>query len=74
MRKDNYLYFLTENGKLCDNGSKELKSRNLIQIKNIKIGNIATVKRGNKFHFIYVCKNSINEKFTKETLQNLSLK
>jgi len=48
---------------------------NLIpQIKNIKTGNIVTVKRGNKFHFIYICKNSINEKFTKETLQNLSLK
>ncbi|XP_011858515.1 PREDICTED: serine/threonine-protein phosphatase 4 regulatory subunit 2-like, partial [Vollenhovia emeryi] len=40
MRKENYLYLLTKDGKPCDEGSKQLKKRNLIpKIKENQVGN-----------------------------------
>ncbi|KAL6268059.1 hypothetical protein P5V15_001145 [Pogonomyrmex californicus] len=72
MQKGNYLYLLTANGKPCDNGLKALQSRNLIpKIKEGKLGNIEIVKKGNKIHLIFICKNNIKEKITKETLHCL---
>ncbi|KAL6255527.1 hypothetical protein P5V15_013867 [Pogonomyrmex californicus] len=75
MQKESYLYLLTTDGKPCDDGSKTLQRRNLIpKIKEGKIGNIEIVKKGNKFHLIFICKNNINEKITKKTLHCLITK
>ncbi|KAL6255500.1 hypothetical protein P5V15_013836 [Pogonomyrmex californicus] len=75
MRKRNYLYFLTANGKPCDDGSKTLRSRNLIpKNRERKLENIEIVKKGNKIPLIFICKNNINEKITKKTLHCLTSK
>jgi len=51
MRKENYLYFLTVNGKSYDEGSKQLQKRNLVpRIKKSKVGNFEVIKK--KIHFI----------------------
>jgi len=73
MRKENYLYFLTVDGKPCDEGAKELQKQNLIpKIKEARLGSLIEIKRGNKFHLIFICKNNINDEMTKENLQKLS--
>jgi hypothetical protein len=75
MQKENYLYFLTADGKPCDEGSKQLEKRNLIsKIKESKVGNIEVIKRGNRTHLILICKENINEKLTKKTLLELGVK
>ena len=49
MRKENYLYFLTADGKPCDEGSKQLQKQNLIpKIKEKKVGDFEIFKKGNE--------------------------
>ncbi|KAG5320742.1 POL4 protein, partial [Pseudoatta argentina] len=73
MHKENYLYFMSADGN-CDNGSKSLQEQKLIpQMPKGQIGKITLIKRGNKTHFILICKNEINDRVTKETLNQLSI-
>lgn len=73
MHKENFLYFMSADSKPCDNGSKSLQERNLIpRITNAQTGKVMLIKKGNKNHFILICKNTINDKITKETLHELS--
>ena len=67
MHKENYLYFMSADGNPYDNGSKSLQEQKLIpQMPKGQIGRVTLIKRGNKTHFILICKNKIN--VTKETL------
>jgi len=38
---------------------------------NGQIGKVTFVKKGNKIHFILICKNEINDRVTKETLHSI---
>jgi len=74
MRKENYLYFLTANGESCE-GSKQLQKRNLIpRIKKGKVRNFEIIKKGNRFHLIFICKENIKDKVAKETLLEIATK
>lgn len=74
MHKENYLYFMSADGKPCDNGSKILQERRLIpQMTNAETGKVTLIKKGNKVHFIFICKNKINDTVTKEILHQLSI-
>lgn len=74
MHKENYLYFMSADGKPCDNGSKNLQERKLIpRITNAQTGKVTFVKKGNKIHLILICKDKINDKVIKETLNQLSI-
>lgn len=75
MRKENYLYFLTVDGKPCDEGTRQLQKQNLIpKLKETKVGNIEVIKRKNRFHLILICKENLKERIAKETLQNFIIK
>jgi len=75
MRKENYLYFLTANGESCDEGSKQLQKRNLVpRIKKGKVGNFEIIKKGNRFHLIFICKENIKDKVARETLLEIATK
>ena len=75
MRKENYLYLLTTDGKSYDEGSKQLQKQNLIpKFKESKVGNIEIIKRGNRIHLILICKENIKEKMTRESLQRFAIK
>lgn len=75
MCKENYLYFMSADGKQpCDNGSKDLEERKLIaKVNNAQTGKVTITKKGNKIHFALICKNKTNDKITKETLHQLSI-
>lgn len=74
MHKENYLYFMSADGKPCDNGSKSLEKRKLIaKVTNAQTGKVTSIKKGNKIHFILICKDKTSDKVTKETLQQLSI-
>jgi len=71
MKKENYLYFLTANDESCDEESKQLQKRNSIpRIKKSKVGNFEIIKKGNRFHLIFICKENIKAKIAKEIIRN----
>lgn len=75
MRKENYLYFLTSDGKPCDEGSRQLFKYNLIpKIKGNEVGNLEVVKKGNKVHLIFICKENEKDKLIKDRLSEFSMK
>ena len=52
MRKNNYVYFVTTNGNLRDNGSKSLDKRGTLpKFKNLQKGTAKEIKTGNYHHF-----------------------
>lgn len=74
MHKENYLYFMSADGKPCDNGSKNLQQyKSIPRICNVQAGKVTVIKKGNKIHFILICKNKIDDKMTKEVLHQLSI-
>lgn len=61
-RKDNLLYFLSEEGEPLDEGAKELKKFNkLPTIKTTSVGSIYRQKQKNKFHYASIIKRSTGE-------------
>lgn len=55
MRKDNYLYFLSETGEPCDEGSKKLADRrSLPKFRNLSLGSISVIKHNSKHHIAMV--------------------
>ena len=58
MRKDNYLYFLSETGEPCDDGSRILPKRHAMpQFKKMEIGNINIAKTNNKYHLAMIIRD-----------------
>ena len=58
MRKDNYLYFLSETGEPCDDGSRILAKRHAMpQFKKMEIGNVNIAKTNNKHHLAMIIRD-----------------
>lgn len=65
MRKDNSLYFLTENGEPVDEGAKQFEEkRELPKLQNVHTGDVIFTKKGNKWHIIVICKRTLGERTT----------
>ena len=58
MRKENYIYFLSETGEPCDDGSRVLAKRHAMpQFKKTEIGNINIAKTNNKHHLAMIIRD-----------------
>ena len=67
-RKSNYAYLVTDNGELCDVGSKLLKKCGKLQnFKNLQKGIVQNLRKRNQYHFALPIEDEFKENLGETT-------